>query len=137
MFSEPEPLGRQMSLSPSPGTKSKCSTGRWRPVLVIVFSRVTGWTALGRSGCSSVARSVPFFTAAATRAMLKGQSSPTSSQKTTVPVSWQTRFWSPSATSMFCSMMSSTSVPVGDVSPARARASASLRSGGSSLRARM
>ncbi len=41
-------------------------------MLVRVCSRESGWTELERSGCSSVARSVPFCTAAVTRARFEG-----------------------------------------------------------------
>jgi hypothetical protein len=64
MFSEPEPLGMHLTSSPSqPGTKSQWTIGKRWPVFGPVFSRVIVWTAFERSGVSTVARSVPIFSA--------------------------------------------------------------------------
>ena len=65
MFSEPEPFGTHFTSSPSQsGMNSQWTIGSRWPVFGPVFSRVIVWTAFERSGCSTVARSVPAFSAA-------------------------------------------------------------------------
>ncbi len=60
MFSEPEPLGTHLTSSPSQsGTKSQWTMGTRWPTFWPVFSRVSVCTVFERSGCSTVARSVP------------------------------------------------------------------------------
>ena len=60
MFSEPDPFGTHFTSSPSQsGTKCQCTMGTRYPTFWPVFSRVSVCTVFERSGCSTVARSVP------------------------------------------------------------------------------
>jgi hypothetical protein len=65
MFSEPEPFGTHLTSSPShSGMKSQWTIGTRYPTFGPVFSRVRVCTVFERSGCSTVARSVPDFSEA-------------------------------------------------------------------------
>jgi hypothetical protein len=65
MFSEPEPLGTHLTSRPSQsGTKSQWTIGIRKPTFGPVLSRVSVCTVFERKGCSTVARSVPSFSAA-------------------------------------------------------------------------
>jgi hypothetical protein len=64
MFSEPDPLGTHFTSSPSQSaTNSQWTIGTRWPTFAPVFSRVSVCTVFERSGCSSVARAVPSWSA--------------------------------------------------------------------------
>ncbi len=112
-------------------------TGTRSPQEVCSFLRVMGCTTEDRSGCSRVARAVPFAMASFSAQPSTCTLRPTSTLKIGMPVSWHSRLSIRSATPMFSIMVARMVFAVASVSDPSSRAKPALMSSGRILQARM